>query len=100
MQAPQLSKPLRNTREHAKLFGDAKRNRHVCGRKRKVDGEDAAFTRNVVNVDVSTVCSDRLSSNRKPQAKACSISAPPLAERLKRVACRGRNAAALVFDLY
>jgi hypothetical protein len=79
---------------------DAGQNRHDCGCKRYLDGEDAPFIRNVVNVDISTVCPDSLSSNRKPQAEARPVSTPPLAERLKRVPCAGGDAAALVFHLY
>ena len=45
------------------------------------------------------MCSDCLSSNRKPQAEAASISASTLAERLKRIPDAGRDTAALVFDL-
>jgi len=53
----------------------------------------------VVKVDLSTVCPDRLSSNRKTQAKAGSVRPAPLAKRLKRIPHTVGNTAALVFDL-
>jgi len=72
--------------------------RHVVGRQRHVDGENAAFAGYIPDVDVAFVCPDGLASNRQPQAEPRPISPAPLTERLNGSPTVG-DTPALVFHL-
>src|SRR5215211_7595146 len=73
--------------------------RHIVERQRHVNGEDAACTRYIPNVDVAFVCPDRLARNGQPETQPRAILPSPLTERLKRVTQGGRDTPALVFHL-
>jgi hypothetical protein len=62
---------------------DDSRSAHVCRGERYLDDEDATLAGHIADADLTSVRPDRLPSDRKPQAKAGSIAAAPVAEHLK-----------------